>query len=109
MDLTLKKCVPCTGTVAKLDSDQVVLLLPDVPGWDARDERLRRGFHFKDFRAAMAFVNRVADLAEAEQHHPDFTVHYSQVDVEIWTHQAKGLTENDFILAAKINRLMSAA
>ena len=62
-----------------------------------------------DFKAAMAFVNRMAEVAEAEQHHPDFTVHYNQVDVEVWTHVAKGLTENDFILAAKINQLTPAA
>lgn len=108
MDLTLKKCMPCVGPVVKLDSNQVVLLLPDVPGWTAPEERLKRSFRFKDFRGAMAFVNRMAKLAEAEQHHPDFTVHYSQVDVEVWTHACSGLTENDFILAAKIGKLTPA-
>jgi 4a-hydroxytetrahydrobiopterin dehydratase len=108
MDLTLKKCTAHKGSVAKFDRDQIALLLPDVPGWGVRSERLQRGFQFKDFRAAMAFVNRMADLAEAEGHHPDFTVHYSQVEVEIWTHVASGLTENDFILAAKIGKLSPA-
>jgi 4a-hydroxytetrahydrobiopterin dehydratase len=108
MDLSTKKCVPCTGAVVKLDGEQVVRLLADVPGWDARSERLEREFRFKGFKAAMAFVNRMAELAEAEQHHPDFTVHYDRVDVEIWTHVAAGLTENDFILAAKISQLAPA-
>jgi 4a-hydroxytetrahydrobiopterin dehydratase len=105
MDLTQRKCAPTTGAVVKLDGEQVVRLLADVPGWDARSERLVRSFSFKDFLGAMAFVNRMAALAEAEGHHPDFTVHYNRVDVEIWTHAASGLTENDFILAAKISKL----
>jgi 4a-hydroxytetrahydrobiopterin dehydratase len=109
MDLTQKRCKPCKGEVERLDGEQVGLLLPDVPGWEARGERLKRSLRFTDFKAAMAFVNRMAEVAEAEQHHPDFTVHYNQVDVEVWTHVAKGLTENDFILAAKINQLTPAA
>jgi 4a-hydroxytetrahydrobiopterin dehydratase len=108
MDLTKKRCVPCEGRVVKLDGEQVMLLLADVPGWASRDERLQRSFRFPDFRAAMKFVNQVADLAEAEGHHPDFSVHYDRVDFEIWTHAASGLTENDFILAAKIGELTAS-
>jgi 4a-hydroxytetrahydrobiopterin dehydratase len=68
---------------------------------------LHKRFDFADFLAAMAFVNRLAALAESEQHHPDFCVHYSRVDVAVWTHAAGGLTENDFILAAKIDRIVA--
>jgi 4a-hydroxytetrahydrobiopterin dehydratase len=101
-DLTTKRCLPCEGGVPRLDAKAVAALLPQVPGWEARDGRLHRAFRFPDFVAAMRFVNRMADVAEAEGHHPDFLVHYNQVDVTIWTHAVGGLTENDFILAAKI-------
>ncbi|HXJ37473.1 MAG TPA: 4a-hydroxytetrahydrobiopterin dehydratase [Candidatus Eisenbacteria bacterium] len=105
MDLRAKRCLPCEGGVPKLDAAAVALLLPEVPEWEARDDRLHRRFVFKDFVEAMRFVNRMADVAEAEGHHPDFTVHYRQVDVVIWTHAVGGLSENDFILAAKIDAL----
>ena len=77
----------------------------EVPDWTLAGDRLRRRFVFADFVHAMAFVDRMAALAEREGHHPDFAVHYRQVDVEIWTHAIGGLSENDFILAAKIDRL----
>jgi 4a-hydroxytetrahydrobiopterin dehydratase len=74
-------------------------------GWSIGDDRLRRTFEFKDFVQAMAFVNRMADVAEREQHHPDFAVHWNRVEVSIWTHVSGGVTDNDFILAAKIDAL----
>jgi 4a-hydroxytetrahydrobiopterin dehydratase len=77
----------------------------EVPAWQLGDERLRRRFVFPSFVEAIAFVDRVAVLAEQEGHHPDFAVHYRQVDLEIWTHAIGGLSENDFILAAKIDGL----
>lgn len=80
-------------------------MLAAVPGWEARDGKLQRTFDHKDFVAAMAFVNAMAALAEAEGHHPDFCVHYRRVDVSVWTHAIGGLSENDFILAAKIDAL----
>lgn len=101
-DLRAKRCVPCEGGVPRLDAGQVAALLAEIPGWEVRDERLHRRFTFRDFVTAMRFVNRMAEVAEAEGHHPDFTVHYRQVDVTIWTHAIGGLSENDFILAAKI-------
>ncbi|MHB8421090.1 MAG: 4a-hydroxytetrahydrobiopterin dehydratase [Myxococcales bacterium] len=104
MNLTEKRCVPCEGGVPKLDSERVAELLRELPGWRVEAGRLRRTFQFRDFKQAMAFVNRMADTAEQEGHHPDFTVHYSRVEVELWTHAADGLTENDFILAAKIGK-----
>ena len=105
MDLTRKKCVPCEGGVPRVEGPALDALLASVPGWQLAGDRIRKHLRFHDFRAAMAFLNAMADLAEAEGHHPDFCVHYSTVDVEIWTHAAGGLTENDFILAAKIDRI----
>jgi 4a-hydroxytetrahydrobiopterin dehydratase len=104
-ELRAKRCIPCEGGVPRLDTAQVTALLAELPGWEARDDRLHRRFTFRDFVTAMRFVNRMADLAEAEGHHPDFSVHYRQVDVAIWTHAIGGLSENDFILAAKITPL----
>ncbi len=105
MALQAKRCAPCSGDTPKLTPDQIGLLLGEVPGWETRDEKLHRAFTFRDFVTAMRFVNRMADVAEAEGHHPDFTVHYKVVDVVIWTHAIGGLSENDFILAAKITPL----
>jgi len=108
MDLTGKKCVPCEGGVPRVEGATLDALLGSVSGWQLAGDKIRRHFRFADFRAAMAFVDAMADLAEAEGHHPDFCVHYATVNVEIWTHAAGGLTENDFILAAKIDRLPGA-
>jgi 4a-hydroxytetrahydrobiopterin dehydratase len=108
-ELRAKRCVPCEGGVPRLDAAQVAGLVVAVPGWEARDDRLHRRFVFRDFLAAMRFVNRMADVAEAEGHHPDFAVHYRQVDVTIWTHAIGGLSENDFVLAAKITPLADGA
>ncbi|SRR5512135_2312736 len=105
MDLTRKKCVPCEGGVPRVTGPELDALLASVEGWQLAGDRIRKHLRFRDFRAAMAFLNAMADLAEEEGHHPDFSVHYSTVDVEIWTHAAGGLTENDFILAAKIDRI----
>ena len=105
MDLTSRRCVPCEGGVPALGPDAVAYLLRDVRGWEARDGKLHKTFDHRDFVEAMAFVDRMATLAEAEGHHPDFCVHYRRVDVSIWTHAIGGLSENDFILAAKIDAL----
>lgn len=104
-DLTTRRCVPCEGGVPKLEEPAIRDLLRQVEGWEAKDDRVRKRFTFADFRAAMAFLNRVADVAEEEGHHPDFRVSWNKVDFEIWTHAIGGLSENDFILAAKIDRL----
>ena len=104
-DLRARRCVPCEGGVPKLNADDIARLAPQVPAWAADGDRLRRKFVFKNFVEAMRFVNRMADVAEAEGHHPDFCVHYREVEVTIWTHAIGGLSENDFILAAKIDAL----
>ncbi len=107
MDLRQKRCIPCEGGTPKLGPDEQSRLLPQVPGWKAERDKLLRRFDFKDFREAMGFVNRMAEVAESEQHHPDFSVHYNQVDVTLWTHKIGGLSENDFILAAKLSDVIS--
>lgn len=106
MELTKKKCVPCEGGIPKLSDDQIQLYLKQVSGWETEGEKIHKNLKFKNFVQAMAFVNRMAEIAEAEGHHPDFTVHYNVVDVTIWTHAIGGLSENDFILAAKIDEIL---
>jgi 4a-hydroxytetrahydrobiopterin dehydratase len=105
--LTRKKCVACRRDAPRLTADQAREYLTATPGWSLSEpsDRLWRSFTFKDFREAMAFVNRIADLAEEEGHHPDFSVHWNRVDVLLWTHKIGGLHENDFIMAAKIDAL----
>src|SRR5690606_73291 len=105
MDLRTKRCVPCEGGVPLLTREQQEALLPQVPGWRVEGDRLTKTFVFETFPQAIAFVNRMADLAEEEGHHPDFCVHYRMVEVSLWTHAIGGLSENDFILAAKIDPL----
>jgi 4a-hydroxytetrahydrobiopterin dehydratase len=84
-------------------------LLPTLDGWDLQADRLHRAFKLKDFKSVMRFVNAIGDLAEAEGHHPDFTVHdWNRLDVSTWTHSIGGLSENDFILAGKIDALARA-
>jgi 4a-hydroxytetrahydrobiopterin dehydratase len=106
MDLTSKKCGPCASGGVKLGGPRIMELLPDVPGWNVKDDKLTKTFEFKDFVTAMHFLNRVAELAEKEGHHPDFCLHgYNHVSFTIFTHEVGGLSENDFILAAKIDPL----
>jgi 4a-hydroxytetrahydrobiopterin dehydratase len=105
MDLLRQRCTTCAPGTPRLNAADVARLAVHVPAWSTAGDRLVRRFVFRDFAQAMRFVNRMADLAEAEDHHPDFAVHYREVEVTIWTHVAGGLTENDFILAAKIDAL----
>lgn len=104
-ELRTMKCVPCEGGVPKLTAAEIAALLPQVEGWVADEDRLRKSFTFGDFMAAMAFLNDVARVAEDEGHHPDFAVHWNRVDFTIWTHAIGGLSRNDFILAAKIEAI----
>jgi 4a-hydroxytetrahydrobiopterin dehydratase len=110
MDFTKKRCRPCEGGTPAMAGPEVDEALRSIEGWDVRENRTRihKQFKFKDFVEAMKFVNAMADLAEAEGHHPDFNVHYSVVDVTLWTHAVGGLSENDFIVAAKLDRLREA-
>jgi 4a-hydroxytetrahydrobiopterin dehydratase len=103
-----KSCVPCRGGIPPLTEAEARAFLSRTPGWSLAENgtRLQRQFEFRDFVAAMEFVNRVADIAEQEGHHPDIAIHWNKVDLVLWTHKIGGLHENDFILAAKINRLL---
>jgi 4a-hydroxytetrahydrobiopterin dehydratase len=106
--LTRKKCVPCEGGVAAYDRQQAEQQLQELAGWKLSPDakRIRREWTAKHFLAAMDFFGRVAQLAEEEQHHPDLHLtSYRNVAIEIWTHAIGGLSENDFILAAKIDQL----
>ena len=103
-----RRCTPCEAGTPPLDEATTRLLLGEVPNWGLRAEagqapRISRKFEFADFVAAMAFVDKMASIAEEEQHHPDFCVQYSRVEVILWTHTVRGLSENDFILAAKLD------
>jgi 4a-hydroxytetrahydrobiopterin dehydratase len=107
MDLTKKTCKPCEGGVPKLKGEEIshfnsYLRKP----WEVVDEmKITNTYHFEDYSETMKFVNQVAKLAEEEGHHPVMHVFYSKVEIDLWTHAIMGLSENDFILAAKIEGL----
>jgi 4a-hydroxytetrahydrobiopterin dehydratase len=108
--LRRRHCVPCHAGTPPLSADQATALSSAIPGWEVREGKtLRRRLRFKDFKAAMAFVNQIADLAEGEGHHPDMFVSYDRVRIDLTTHAIGGLSENDFIMAAKIDALETAA
>lgn len=105
-NLADKRCVPCEGGTPALTGDEIDPFAAQVPGWKVEDAaRLVKSFTFKDFLQAVAFVNAITPVAEAEGHHPDLYIRWGEVRVILWTHAAGGLTENDFILAAKIDRV----
>ena len=107
--LTQAKCVPCRGGVPTMNDAEIAGLLPQVSGWTVSEvggvQRIQREFVFKDFRSAMDFAVQVGELAEREQHHPDIHLAWGKVMVETWTHKIRGLHENDFFLAAKIDAI----
>ena len=99
-------CVPCRGGVPPLPLESVKKLLGQIDGWCAEgNHHIVREFAFDDFRGALEFVNAVGEIAETEDHHPDLYLAWGKARVEIWTHKIDGLTESDFILAAKIVRI----
>jgi 4a-hydroxytetrahydrobiopterin dehydratase len=107
-DLTAKMCVPCEGGVPKYSATEAEAQVAALPGWQLTHDasRIRRDWQFKNFRECVKFFNNVAALAEREQHHPDLhLVGYRNAWVEIFTHAIGGLSENDFILAAKIDAI----
>lgn len=111
MNLTAKHCVPCEGGVPPLTRAEAEDLLAHVPGWTLADDgkRISRAWKRADFRDAVAFLAAVADLAEAEGHHPDIHLTgYRRLRLDLTTHAIGGLSENDFILAAKVNTLSGA-
>lgn len=103
--LTHKYCQACEAGTPPLTTSEAEALMPQVPGWTLEENKLTRKFKLKTFKEAMLFVNLVADLAEHEGHHPDIYISWIRVRLELTTHAIKGLSENDFIMAAKINEI----
>lgn len=104
-DLTNKQCKPCEGGVPPLTKEEANKLLQQLAGWSLADNKISKTFEFKNYYQTMAFVNAVAWLSHREDHHPDMTVGYNKCHVEYMTHAINGLSENDFICAAKIDWL----
>lgn len=107
-ELLQKKCVPCEGGLPPMSLIEENKYLNDVPGWEINRDgihRLVKEFKFKNFKKAIKFVNKVAEIAENEAHHPDIFIYYNEVKFEIHTHAINGLFLNDFIVAAKIDQI----
>ncbi len=101
-----KKCVPCRGGVPPLKGEELEALHRAVPNWNVvNGHHLTRAYTFPDFKQALDFVNRVGALAEEQGHHPDILLAWGKAEITLWTHKVDGLTESDFIMAAKIDRL----
>ena len=104
--LSDKKCVACEGGVPPLTKTKAEKYLAQISkNWHLESESIWAEFKFKDFKENMAFVNKIAEIAEAEGHHPDLKINYNKLRVDLSTHAINGLSENDFILAAKIDRI----
>ena len=108
MTLTQKHCVPCEGGTQPLPKREAHAYHSEIPEWRLHQKSIEREFRFKNFKEAMVFVNKVADIAEEEGHHPDMHIFYNRVRFQLTTHAIGGLSTNDFILAAKIDLLFSA-
>jgi 4a-hydroxytetrahydrobiopterin dehydratase len=106
-NLTSEKCIPCEGGMEPMKPEEYEVYLPQVEGWEIEPRKsLFRKFKFKNFKESLEFINKVGEIAEAEGHHPDLSLHnWNKVDVTLSTHAINGLSINDFIIAAKINRL----
>jgi 4a-hydroxytetrahydrobiopterin dehydratase len=105
-DLANKTCVPCKGGVPPLAGKELEALAKQVPQWKVvNGHHLMRLFTFPDFRQALAFVNKVGEIAEEQGHHPDILLSWGKAEITTWTHKIDGLTESDFILAAKIDKV----
>lgn len=105
MALVDQHCKPIQAGTPPLPQDEITRLLAEVPAWEQQNASLRRSWTFADFPQAMAFANRVAELAQQENHHPEICISYDTVRLTLSTHKVGGLSMNDFILAAKINQL----
>ena len=104
--LAEKSCIPCRGGVPPLSAAEIRPLEAQVPEWKVvNNHHLERHLTFPDFKSALRFVNQVGNLAEEQGHHPDISLAWGKVGISIWTHKIEGLTESDFVLAAKIDRL----
>jgi 4a-hydroxytetrahydrobiopterin dehydratase len=109
-ELADKTCIPCRGGVPSLTADEIEPLARQLPDWDVVDlHHLDRTYKFKDFREALEFTNRIGELAEEQGHHPDIYLAWGKVGIQLWTHKIDGLSESDFVMAAKIERLSEAS
>ena len=109
MSLASRDCVPCRGGVPPLKGDEITPLSSQLDGWEVVNEHhLKKEYKFEDFKETQAFVDRVCDVAEEQWHHPDICFGWGRAEITIWTHKIDGLTESDFILAAKIDAMMSS-
>ena len=109
-DLADKKCIPCEGGIPSFDKSEIHKYLKKVDGWDVKSDEnkiyyLIKEFKFKNFLESQNFINKVGDIAEQENHHPDITFGWGYCKVKIFTHAIRGLAESDFILAAKIDEI----
>lgn len=106
-DLSQKACVPCKGGIPPLKGEPLMELYRQLSeGWRVVDEHhLEREYSFKNFREALAFTNRVGEIAEQQRHHPDIFLAYGKVKIQLWTHKINGLSESDFIFAAKCDAM----
>jgi len=105
-DLSSRQCIPCRGGVPPLQGQEITNLLTELDRWEVVNQHhLTKIFSFANFREAQQFVNRIGDLAEEQGHHPDICFGWGRAEITIWTHKIDGLTESDFILAAKIDKL----
>ena len=105
MKLQEQKCEPVTADTRPLEQNKAQSLMNEIAEWTLKDNTIQRQFKFKDFKEAMDFVNDVAEIANDQDHHPDIHISYNKVTIELSTHKIGGLSENDFIVAAKINGL----
>lgn len=109
-ELASRECVPCRGGVPPLGADEIGKLLKELEGWEVvQEHHLRKRYEFKNFRGALEFVNRVGQLSEEQGHHPDICFGWGYAELSVWTHKIDGLTESDFILAAKIDAIKGQA
>src|SRR5256714_15302903 len=107
-ELAERQCVPCRGGVPPMKGKQINEMSSQLPDWQVvNDHHLQRNYRFTDFRESLNFVNRVGELAEEQGHHPDICFGWGKADITIWTHKIDGLTESDFVLAAKIAKLLT--
>jgi len=104
-ELAEQQCVPCEGGVPPMEKDKAEQMLSQLNGWTIEQQyHLTRTFKFRNFAKALDFVNRVGEIAEDQNHHPDIHLAYGKAKVEVWTHKINGLTESDFVFAAKVDQ-----
>ena len=106
MKLSEQKCIPCEGGFPPLTKEEAESQIKQLKGWNLDDAAIKKIFAFKDFKEAMSFVNKAAEIAEKAGHHPDLTISYNKVEITLTTHAIKGLSVNDFIVADRIDEIL---